>query len=56
VLYEGDNGYCALVAEVDVDRASGGIAVKRLVLVAGLRADLVADGMKNQIEGGALQG
>src|SRR4029077_13420100 len=26
VLYEGDNGYCALVAEVDVDRASGGIA------------------------------
>jgi hypothetical protein len=31
VLYEGDNGYCALVAEVDVDRASGGIAVKRLV-------------------------
>ena len=23
VLYEGDNGYCAMVAEVDVDQATG---------------------------------
>jgi len=56
VLYEGDNGYCALVAEVDVDRASGGIAVKRLVASQDCGPISSPDGMKNQIEGGALQG
>src|SRR4029450_7889854 len=30
-LYEGDNGYCALVAEVEVDQATGRITVKRFV-------------------------
>ena len=56
VLYEGDNGYCALVAEVDVDRASGRIAVKRLVASQDCGPISSPDGMKNQIEGGALQG
>ena len=56
VLYEGDNGYCALVAEVDVDRATGGIAVKRLVASQDCGPISSPDGMKNQIEGGALQG
>src|SRR5262249_40685873 len=32
VLYEGDNGYCAVVAEVDVNQDTGRIAVKRLVI------------------------
>ena len=31
VLYEGDNGYCALVAHVEVDQDTGTLAVKRLV-------------------------
>ena len=31
VLYEGDNGYVAVVAEVDVDQATGAITVTRLV-------------------------
>src|SRR5262245_38684330 len=31
VLYEGDNGYCALVAFVDVDQATGRVQVTRLV-------------------------
>src|SRR5262249_41701698 len=31
VLYEGDNGYCALVAEVEVDQTTGRIGVKRFV-------------------------
>jgi nicotinate dehydrogenase subunit B len=56
VLYEGDNGYCALVAEVDVDRPSGRIVVKRLVASQDCGPISSPDGMKNQIEGGALQG
>jgi CO/xanthine dehydrogenase Mo-binding subunit len=56
VLYEGDNGYCALVAEVDVDRASGRIAVKRFVAAQDCGPISSPDGMKNQLEGGVLQG
>jgi CO/xanthine dehydrogenase Mo-binding subunit len=56
VLYEGDNGYCAMVAEVDVDRAAGRIAVKRLVVAQDCGPISSPDGMKNQIEGGVLQG
>jgi CO/xanthine dehydrogenase Mo-binding subunit len=56
VLYEGDNGYCAMVAEVDVDQATGGIAVKRLVVALDCGPVSNPDGARNQIEGGALQG
>ena len=56
VLYEGDNGYCALVADVDVDRNSGRIAVKRFVVAQDCGPISSPDGMKNQIEGGVLQG
>ena len=56
VLYEGDNGYCALVAEVDVDRNSGRIAVKRFVAAQDCGPISSPDGMKNQLEGGVLQG
>jgi CO/xanthine dehydrogenase Mo-binding subunit len=56
VLYEGDNGYCALVAFVDVDLRTGRIAVKRLVSSQDCGPISSPDGMKNQIEGGALQG
>jgi CO/xanthine dehydrogenase Mo-binding subunit len=56
VLYEGDNGYCALVAFVDVDQASGQITVKRLVGSQDCGPISSPDGMRNQIEGGALQG
>ena len=31
VLYEGDNGYAAMVADVDVNQATGAVAVKRRV-------------------------
>jgi nicotinate dehydrogenase subunit B len=55
-LYEGDNGYCALVAEVEVDQATGRIAVKRFVASQDCGPISTPDGMKNQIEGGALQG
>jgi CO/xanthine dehydrogenase Mo-binding subunit len=56
VLYEGDNGYCALVAEVAVDRDTGAIAVSRLVASQDCGPISSPDGMRNQIEGGALQG
>ena len=56
VLYEGDNGYCAVVAEVDVDQATGRIAVKRFVAAQDCGPISTPDGMKNQIEGGLLQG
>jgi CO/xanthine dehydrogenase Mo-binding subunit len=56
VLYEGDNGYCALVAEVEVDQASGRIAVKRFVAAQDCGPISSPDGMKNQLEGGLLQG
>ncbi|MGH9720205.1 MAG: molybdopterin cofactor-binding domain-containing protein [Bryobacteraceae bacterium] len=56
VLYEGDNGYCALVAEVEVDQATGNIVVKRLVASQDSGPVSNPDGMRNQMEGGALQG
>jgi nicotinate dehydrogenase subunit B len=56
VLYEGDNGYCAMVAEVEVEQSSGRIAVTRMVASQDCGPISSPDGMKNQIEGGALQG
>jgi CO/xanthine dehydrogenase Mo-binding subunit len=56
VAYEGDNGYSALVAEVEVDHATGKIAVRRLVVAQDCGPVSNPDGMRNQIEGGALQG
>jgi CO/xanthine dehydrogenase Mo-binding subunit len=56
VLYEGDNGYCAMVAEIDVDQGTGRLTVKRLVSSQDCGPISSPDGMRNQIEGGALQG
>jgi CO/xanthine dehydrogenase Mo-binding subunit len=56
VLYEGDNGYCAAVAEVDVNQDTGHIAVKRLVLANDVGPISNPDGLRNQMEGGALHG
>lgn len=56
VLYEGDNGYCAMVAEVDVHQDTGRVTVKRLVIANDCGPISNPDGLKNQLEGGALQG
>ena len=56
VLYEGDNGYCAMVAEADVDRRTGRVAVRRLVIAHDCGPMSNPDGVRNQLEGGALQG
>jgi CO/xanthine dehydrogenase Mo-binding subunit len=56
VCYEGDNGYVAMVAEVDVNQSTGQIHVTRLVVAQDSGPISNPDGMRNQIEGGALQG
>jgi len=56
VAYEGDNGYVALIAEVDVDVESGRVRAKRFVLAQDCGPISNPAGMRNQIEGGMLQG
>jgi CO/xanthine dehydrogenase Mo-binding subunit len=56
VVYEGDNGYVAMVAEVGVDQGTGQVTAKRLVVAQDCGPVSNPDGMRNQIEGGALQG
>ena len=56
VLYEGDNGYGAMVAEVDVDQDTGQITVTRCVCALDCGPISNPDGLRNQIEGGIVQG
>ena len=56
VVYEGDNGYVALVAEVAVDQRTGELAATRFVVALDVGPSSSPDGVKNQIEGGVLQG
>jgi CO/xanthine dehydrogenase Mo-binding subunit len=56
VAYEGDNGYSAIVAEVEVNQDTGVVKVKRLVAAQDCGPISNPDGIKNQIEGGALHG
>ena len=56
VLYEGDNGYCALVAEVEVDQESGVVLVRRCVAAIDCGPVSNPDGLRNQVEGGLIHG
>jgi CO/xanthine dehydrogenase Mo-binding subunit len=56
VLYEGDNGYCANIADVEVNQDTGVIVVKRCVVAMDSGPISNPDGIKNQVEGGTLQG
>ena len=56
VLYEGDNGYASIFAEVEVNQDSGAITVKRMVISNDSGPISNPDALKNQMEGGALQG
>jgi CO/xanthine dehydrogenase Mo-binding subunit len=56
VAYEGDNGYAALVAEVEVDQTSGEVRPKRFVVAHDCGPISNPEGLRNQIEGGVLQG
>jgi CO/xanthine dehydrogenase Mo-binding subunit len=56
VAYEGDNGYAAMVVEVEVNQDTGKVSVKRIVVGNDSGPISNPDGLRNQIEGGALQG
>jgi nicotinate dehydrogenase subunit B len=56
VAYEGDNGYAALVAEVEVELSSGQVHARKFVVAIDAGPISNPDGMRNQTEGGILQG
>ncbi|MGI8772534.1 MAG: molybdopterin cofactor-binding domain-containing protein, partial [Acidobacteriaceae bacterium] len=56
VAYEGQNGYAALVAEVTVDLRTGLVHPTRFVVAFDCGPISNPDGLRNQIEGGILQG
>ena len=56
VLYEGNNGYCALVADVEVNQETGRVTVRRFVAAQDCGPITNPDGLKNQLEGGVMQG
>jgi len=56
VAYEGDNGYAALVAEVEVNQSSGQVQAKRFAVALDCGPISNPEGLRNQIEGGVLQG
>lgn len=49
-------GYAAIVADVDVDVDAGRLAVRRLVMAVDVGTIVHRDGLRQQLEGGALQG
>ena len=56
VFYEGDNGYCAMVAQVEVDQGTGVVEVRRLTIANDCGPISNPNGLTNQLEGGALHG
>jgi nicotinate dehydrogenase subunit B len=56
VAYEGDNGYAALIAEVEVHLTSGRVQPRRFVAAHDCGPISNPDGLRNQVEGGILQG
>ena len=53
--YENEHAYVATVVEVEVDRASGAIRVRRVVVGHDCGLVINPDGVRNQIEGNVLQ-
>jgi CO/xanthine dehydrogenase Mo-binding subunit len=56
VAYEGNNGYAAAVAEVSVDIDSGRVTPKSFTVAVDCGPISNPDGLRNQTEGGILQG
>jgi nicotinate dehydrogenase subunit B len=56
VAYERDNGFSAMVAEIEVNQDTGKVSVKHIVLANDSGPISNPDGLRNQIEGGTLQG
>jgi len=53
--YKNIGCYCAVAAEVDVDRKTGKVVVKRAVSAVDVGQAVNPDGITNQIEGGIIQ-
>jgi len=56
VLYEGDNGYCGLVVDVEVNQDTGAVEVRRCVAAMDCGPISNPDGLRNQVEGGIIHG
>jgi CO/xanthine dehydrogenase Mo-binding subunit len=56
VAYEGDNGYTGIVVEVAVNQDDGKLAVRHMWVAIDAGPISNPDGLRNQAEGGALQG
>jgi nicotinate dehydrogenase subunit B len=56
VGYEGHNGYAALIADVDVHVATGLVHPRRYLVAIDCGPISNPDGLRNQVEGGLLQG
>jgi CO/xanthine dehydrogenase Mo-binding subunit len=56
VLYEGNDGYCATVAEVLVDPETGVIKVTKVTAGIDTGPVINPDGLRNQMEGQVIQG
>jgi CO/xanthine dehydrogenase Mo-binding subunit len=56
VAYEGENGWAAMAADVEVNQDTGKVTVKRIFFSNESGPISNPDGLRNQIEGGALQG
>jgi len=56
VAYEGNNGYAALIAEVEVNLQTGTVQPRRFVVASDCGPISNPDSLRNQIEGGILQG
>ena len=56
MAYEGDNGYAAMIAEIEIDQDTGKVSVKRIVVSNDSGPISNPDGLRNQTEGGTLQG
>jgi nicotinate dehydrogenase subunit B len=53
--YKNTSTYCAVIAEVELDRASGAITVPRIWAAVDAGQVINPDGLRNQIEGGIIQ-
>jgi len=56
VAYEGDNGYAALVADVVVNTRTGIVRPTKFTVAIDVGPISNPDGLRNQVEGGLLQG
>ncbi len=56
VAYEGDNGYTSIAVEVAVNQDTGKVTARRMWVAIDAGPISNPDGLRNQAEGGALQG